>query len=106
MAQSPNPSSAAVIVVKRMKPTMPKSVSVVLSEEFYIWHLCHCFDFVAVFWIRELRAGRELKADRFVFTNAMVPYAIKVCLSCWIRELRAGRFAFTNTMVPLPSRYA
>ena len=74
---SQTPPSTHVVVVKRMRPTTRKSVSVVLSEEFHKWHLCHCFDFVAVFWIRELRAGR------FAFTHAMVPYAIKVCLS-WL----------------------
>ena len=77
MAQ--RPSSRHVVTVKRMQRcrTTPKSVSVILPDRFYQWHLCHCWDFVAVFWIRELRAGR---AD---FNYAMVPYAIKVCLS-WL----------------------
>ena len=77
MAQSS--SSRHVVTVKRMKrcrPT-PKSVSVILPDRFHKWHLYHCWDFVAVFWVRELRSGHS------DFTHATVPYAIKACLS-WL----------------------
>jgi hypothetical protein len=72
-------SSSNEIVAKRMLSSASSSrqVSVLLPSRFYKWHLCQCWDFVALWWCRECRAGRQQ------FTFDVVPYAVRVCLS-WV----------------------
>ena len=52
-----------------------KKVAILTSGEFHQQHICHCFDFIALYWARECRAGRQQ------FTNTVVPFTVKVCLS-------------------------
>ena len=72
-------SSRVRVLAKRMywSSESNEQVSVTLSDRFYKWHLCHCWDFCALFWANELRRGR------YLFTDDNVPYAVKVCLS-WL----------------------
>ena len=72
-------SSRVKVLAKRMywSSESNEQVSATLSDRFYKWHLCHCWDFCALFWANELRSGR------YQFTDTTVPYAVKICLS-WL----------------------